>query len=134
MKPRLLFIVFLSALLLISACGGGVGSNDENKLPIDGTQSLIGVFSQNDRWEALIEIDCLDPDALICGQIEYRVLSCGGSLTYLLTNQTHAVFAQEITFGTCVEKCELHVAVDAREYTEYCDGEETDTGVLSRLE
>lgn len=125
--------LLISAPLLINACGGA-GSNTGTTQPTGDTQSLIGVFSQDDRWEALIEINCLDPDALICGQIEYRALSCGGALTYLLANQTHAVFSQEITFGTCVQSCELHVLRDGSEYTEYCDGEETDTGVLSRVD
>ncbi len=78
-------------------------------------------FAQKDDWRAFIVVDTLVQNQK-SATINFRELSCGGDLTYLQEQNDGYLFDEEITFGNCMQNCQVWIKSDGSYYEETCNG------------
>jgi len=89
-------------------------------VPDSNNQTLNNkILIQNDKWRAKITIATLIPNQK-SATIDFRALSCGGDLTYVGEENGGYKFDERITYGNCVQNCQVWIKSDGSYYEETC--------------
>lgn len=91
---------------------------------------LPQTFEETSAWRALIEVSCLDKNK-VCGKVDFRALKCGADLFYVEERDSIYRFKGKITYGQCVNGCEIRIDMNTQTYGEYCAGRRTGGGKLN---
>ena len=98
---------------------------DEAKIELDNK-----TLEEKDNWKVKIKIA-----TLIAGEksaiIDYRNSNCGGELVYVQQENGGYLFNETITYGNCIQNCQILIKSDGSQYRRTC---EEKFGALGNME
>jgi len=91
-------------------------------------------LKQNDGWRLSLTLVHEADGSIRPGNHEFSQLNCGGTYGFeRRDNDGRIVLRQKITYGRCVQNCQLILAKDFSSYREVCSGRDTGGGVFANV-
>ena len=90
------------------------------------------ILVQDDEWMAKIVVNRLRVGEQ-SATIDFRALNCGGYLTFIQEENNGFTFDETITYGNCVQNCQVWINYNGTYYTETC-GSHVEEGILHTVQ